>query len=93
VSQKTRDHIFNDKLNYKYSFTKNFFGYMSLTVFLFHTSPTQCIYFTLRNCWDLNIMNLALNCQGWFSYGYNIGCKTVTIIFYLLFNYRFRKKQ
>ena len=43
-----------------------------------------CSHFTLGNCRDLNIMNLALNC--WFFQCYNtdiLSAQIVTILFYL----------
>jgi len=70
VFQKKRDHIFDDKLKQNDPFrpTKIFgvlitksIGHRQVYLVFHITYFVHLLYFTLGNCRDLNIMNLALN--------------------------------
>jgi len=54
---------------YKHFWQTYYQQYKPSTGIFIPTSPISCNYFTLGNCRDLNIMNLALNCR--FSQCYN----------------------
>ena len=102
VFQKTCDHIFDNNLKQNCPFTKIFgtlvtkiIGHRQVYLVSHLTYLVQLLYFTLGNCQDLKIMNLALNC--WFSQCYNTRILTAKLspyyFTYLLFNLRFIIEQ